>query len=307
MIHSRHMLLSSPGLLVRAPSIFVIGIATILLFSMLSAGGIFSKRVCAFVQANTFFVESPMPEPIDPWFSAYDRLRTSSSSRQLTSRGIEWRVDPRPDTCALLRMETAKEIEVASAKVKDCVIAGASIDGRFVTIGSVERTAHWMLYDDRPRLLRPVPRPVVDGEWMSVDPLRSVGIYRGRIRSTRVEGVSTWFWLTDGAGATLWAGDQTKIDATGAVLPLRLFTRPDGAMLLSYRVTDDKEKHAQRLAMLFPWQLQEGWRTMSADALPSDTPWIVRQWTAQRSGWEALIEYNRPDGERATKRVSTPY
>lgn len=298
--------MSSPSS-VRGSAILTVGVAASLLFGVLSAGfasarqtdGLSAKALRAWFQGQASV------EMVDPWFVAYDRLSSPNTTTELTARGVSWRVEQRPETCALLRAERAGSVEVASAKMDSCVIAGASIDGRFVTLGETERTKSWMLYDDRPRILRPVPRPVVDGEWMAIDPVRTVGLYRGRIRSTQSEGVSTWLWLTDGVGAAMWAGDQSVVDMDGPVVPLQLFTRPDGMILLAYRVALADGTYRERLA-IYSGRLAVPWKRIDTSAIDSFASiWRVSSWERRTTTWEAVLEYEGEDGARKQVRVKT--
>jgi hypothetical protein len=163
-----------------------------------------------------------------------------------------------------------------------------------------------MLYDDRPRLLRAVPRPVVDGEWLAVDPARTVGLYRGRIRSTQSDGVATWFWLTDGVGSAFWAGDQSLVDASGRVTPLTITTRPDGAILLSYRLDLPDGTVAQRLA-LHSGRAGTGWKPIDTSAWDAEAAiWRLQAWERGARGWEALALTSGGDGMERELRARTP-
>lgn len=283
-----------------------VGVAAALLFGVLSAAFASAEQDGGLAAVRAWFQGQASVEVVDPWFIAYDRLATDIPQTELVARGIQWRVEARPETCALIRREGKTEAEVASAKIDDCIIAGASIDGRFVTVGSIERTKAWMLYDDRPRLLRPVPRPVSDGEWLTVDPTRTVGLYRGRIRSTRSEGVATWFWLTDSVGAAMWAGDQSLIDRDGSVIPLRVLTRPDGAVLMSYQLRRADGSFDERLA-LFSGKTMTPWKKVDTSSLAGLTSlWRLERWERRGSIWEAVVVYDAADGVRTEARVHTP-
>lgn len=297
--------MSSPSP-VRGSAVLTVGVAAALLFGVLSAAFASAEQDGGLAVMRAWFRGRASVDVVDPWFITYDRLETDVPRTELLARGIHWRVEPRPETCALIRREGKTEVEVASAKIDDCVIAGASIDGRFVTVGLIERTKAWMLYDDRPRLLRSVPRPVPDGEWLTVDPTRTVGLYRGRIRSTQSEGVATWFWLTDGVGAAMWAGDQALIDSEGSVVPLRALTRPDGALLLSYRLRLPDGSVEERVA-LFSGRSTVPWKRVDATALTElATIWRLDRWERRGSTWEAIVTYEAADGTRTEARVRTP-
>lgn len=279
----------------RGSAILTVGVATALLFGLVTAA------IASMREGAGFFLSEV--NSVDPWFVAYSALATPEERTTLLARGIQWRVERGAETCSLIRGEGKTSVEVASANLEPCTIAGASVDGRFVTLGPTERTTAWMLYDDRPRLLRPVPRPVIDGEWLTIDPARTTGLYRGRIRSTQSEGVSTWLWLTDGVGSALWAGDVSQLDPDGSVLPLRLLTRSDGAILLSYRVTLPEGEYVQRLAMLTPWRIKDGWQPVNTNMLSTNEPWHLTSWEPRGTTGEAIITTM---SSTTKQRISTP-
>lgn len=292
----------------RGTAVLTVGVAAVLLFGVLSAAVAATQRgeIASVAALKSWFTEAVTVDVVDPWYAAYDQLPGPKGMAELVSRGIRWQVEPREGACVLLRGERAASLEVATAALERCEIAGASVDGRFVTLDGTERVSNWMLYDDRPRLLRPVPRPVVDGEWLAVDPARTVGLYRGRIRSTQSDGVATWFWLTDGVGSAFWAGDQSLVDASGRVTPLTITTRPDGAILLSYRLDLPDGTVVQRLA-LHSGRAGTGWKLIDTSAWDAEAAiWRLQAWERGAKGWEAVALTSGSDGMERELRVRTP-
>lgn len=292
----------------RGTAVLTVGVAAVLLFGVLSAAVAATQRgeIASVAALRSWFTEAVTVDVVDPWFAVYDQLPGPKATSELVSRGIRWQVEPREGACVLLRSERAASLEVATAALERCEIAGASVDGRFVTLDGTERVSNWMLYDDRPRLLRPVPRPVVDGEWLAVDPARTVGLYRGRIRSTQSDGVATWFWLTDGVGSAFWAGDQSLVDVSGRVTPLTITTRPDGAILLSYRLDLPDGTVAQRLA-LHSGRAGTGWKPIDTSAWDTEAAiWRLQEWERGAKGWEAVALTSGVDGVERELRVRTP-
>lgn len=292
----------------RGTAVLTVGVAAVLLFGVLSAAVAATQRgdMSSVAVLKSWFTEAVTVDVVDPWFAAYDQLPGPKGTTELAARGIRWQVEPRDERCVLLRSERTASLEVASAPLERCEIAGASVDGRFVTLDGTERVSNWMLYDDRPRLLRPVPRPVVDGEWLAVDPTRTMGLYRGRIRSTQSAGVATWFWLTDGVGAALWAGDQSLVDANGRVTPLTVTTRPDGAILLSYRLDLPDGAVVQRLA-LHSGRAGAAWKPVDTSVWNAEAAiWRLQEWERGAKGWEAVANTIGADGEARVLRVRTP-
>lgn len=271
----------------------------------------FQNVVDSVAQRVSFSVAPP-----DPWWEAYARM-LPTSTQTLTNRGATWRVTNREGECVLEKQERATWVSMASASVQDCVIGGGSIDGRYLTIGHAERGScvnnescvrkqgeQWWLYNDRPRLIRAVPRPVPDGEWLAVDPVRGLGLYRGRLRSTLRDGVATRYWITDGAGAALWSGIVQGFDAEIVqMVPLQMISRSDGALLLAYRAQLANEQWQQRLTLLRPTGAPLVWKRLPLPETWPAEPWRIGEWLGVRPNSVVELRGQSIDGTTTSTHV----
>ena len=104
----------------------------------------------------------------------------------------------------------------------------------------------------------------------------------------------------------MWAGDQALVDGEGSVVPLRVLTRPDGAVLLSYRLRLPDGFAEERVA-LFSGRSTVPWKRVDASALTGlAAVWRLDRWERRGTTWEAIVAYEAADGTRTEARIRTP-
>ena len=96
------------------------------------------------------------------------------------------------------------------------------------------------------------------------------------------------------------------MDATGRVTPLTVTTRPDGAILLSYRLDLPDGAVVQRLA-LHSGRAGVAWKPVDTSAWNAEAAiWRLQEWERGAKGWEAVANAIGADGEARVLRVRTP-
>ena len=215
------------------------------------------------------------------------------------------------DGCALFDA-AATSTAVGTMKSKWCVLAGASIEGRFVHVLSgrtsvcvassdsceLPPVSAWNIYDLRTSMLRPVPAPVRGGTWEAVDPIRSVGLFRGSVRSTIRPGEEDFWALTDDAGAAFWTGRIDDIDPLAQLVAgERLVSRPDAKLVFSYLAINEDGNEELRLAT-FNGKI---WRRVALPASLSNRTWRLTTWAVEKGEWTATLDWNDTSGTHHEK------
>lgn len=197
-----------------------------------------------------------------------------------------------------------------------CQLSGASIEGRYIHLLSGTSIACaispdscesapimvWSVYDLRTHILRPVPVPVRGGVWEAVDPIRSIGLFRGAVRSTIRPGEEDFWALTDPAGAAFWTGRIDDVDLKAQIIAgERLFSRPDNSLLLSYLVINPEGNEELRLAT-FNGKI---WKRVVLPETVVGKTWRLEAWVLERGKWTATMVWQDEQGQKRMEKVTT--
>ncbi|MBP7005692.1 hypothetical protein KBB27_01040 [Patescibacteria group bacterium] len=297
----------------RGTGVLVMGIGALLLSGVLYAG----------IQAMDTAVTIPSNIPAEI-FSAHEIIYPPGSYAALIPRATTstmgrdqyWRTDAAAGSgnCALIS-ERPTPFVVGMVSSTRCEILGASIEGRYVhlatgALGACTTEAFcekppfsvWSMYDARTAIIRSVPKPVREGGWQAIDAVRSVGLFRGIIRSTRTPDQQTdWWALTDVSGTPFWNGSLTGIDAQASeIVPLRLVSRPNGDLLLAYLAIDKENQVHERLALFS----NDDWRVVMPPSALTRI-WRLEGWEQGPRGWQATLRWSDESGKQQLSRVST--
>lgn len=298
----------------RTTPILVVGIGITLVMGVSFAWGRSRARESVAAPSSTRVnqeIREPQVEQTAQdadWWQRYQALVTPPVEKE--GRGVLWRVQSSPSTCTVERFSQKNWTAVGqTASRAGCFLVGASIEGRYAHVALPEIAACtspdcegngfsvWRAFDERTQILRPISRPFPEGAWQAIDPVRTIGLYRGVIRSTLSEGFAARWALVDDGGALLWQGAVTDIVTDAQeVVALRLASRPDKTLVLAYRAKTQDGLWVSGLAKISPLQKGALWTPV---ALSED--WKVRAWRLERfeqvrGVWSAVLRFQQEDG-----------
>lgn len=221
------------------------------------------------------------------------------------------------DEGCVLTDAAAPNAVIGTVAAKWCRIPGGSIEGRFVHLLSGTRgdcrvsaasceqppISTWSVFDLRSHVLRPVPVPVRGGEWEAVDTVRSMGLFRGAVRSTLHADQQEDFWaLTDVTGAAFWTGRIHDIDADAqAIAGERMLSRPDNGLLLSYLIVNQAGDEELRLATF----AGKAWRLITIPPTIAGKTWRLESWALEKGKWTATVAWLDEQNEKQMEKVVT--
>lgn len=248
--------------------------------------------------------------------SPYASLVPEPATSVKVRSGATYQFVLKDGACALTDA-AAPTMVIGTVAAAWCRIPGGSIEGRFVHLLSGSRegcrisaasceqppVSTWSVYDLRSHVLRPVPVPVRGGEWEAVDSIRSMGLFRGAVRSTLRANEQEDFWaLTDVTGAAFWTGRANDIDTDAqAIAGERMLSRPDNGLLLSYLIVNQAGDEELRLATY----AGKSWRVIALPETIVRKTWRLESWALEKGKWTATVAWLDEQQEVQTEKVVT--
>lgn len=299
----------------RGTGVLVMGVGALLLSGVMYAGMEAMRTRAPVASLSSISVGLFETQGITYPSGSYAELIPSIASSTV-GRDQSWRIEASSvsGNCALLS-ERPNPLMVGVVSSTRCNVLGASIEGRYVHLATgvsdscldplfceMRPFSIWTIYDARTAMMRPVPKPVREGTWQAVDAVRSVGLFRGVIRSTRSPSdQQDWWALTDVGGTPFWNGSKEEIDARAQeIVPLRILSRPNGDLLLAYLAIDE-ERHAEERLALFTGRV---WHTVLF-ANPIAQTWRLEMWESGARGGQASLRWMDASSKQRQTLVST--
>lgn len=229
--------------------------------------------------------------------------------------GETYFIKQKKEGCALFD-QSAPSTTIATIQDPWCTLSGASIEGRYIHILSGETTtcllsanscesapiSAWNIFDLRTHVLRTVPVPVLKGTWEAIDSTRSMGLFRGAVRSTIRPGEEDFWALTDAAGAAFWTGRIDDVDLKAQIIAgERLLSRSDNDLILSYLVIDPEGNEVLRLAT-FNGKV---WKRIELPESLNGKTWRLESWLLEAGKWKATVVWRDEEGKLARVKVAT--